>query len=249
MPSVIVYTEDGRESINSNKKPLLASVKKLVTPSGGVVNNQFFPLTSANTFTNPNYPSRITKNPYANRAEEGKGLVFIKPSHVNNGVRCFGYYSNTDVDTFYSVFDLSSNGNYNMDVMMADIDVVPRDRGYINMYADDAANTLMWSIETLRCGINVVSVLPFSQQLLTVLIPTWVDKSKLYVSVPHSIIYNRDNGTDAVWDVSEVGFQIIGNTAYIRCRRVTEAGHNRTPPPGGFIVLAEITNALNYQTI
>lgn len=248
MPSVVVYTEDGRESINSAKRPMLASIKKLVYPTNTTINVRAFPITTESYYTNPISVAKVCKQPYAGYAEEHKGIVFIKPNNRNNGIVCYGVYSNTPVNTNYSIVDLGANNNYNLDMVMADIDVVPRDRGYINMYADDPASTLMWSLETMTCGINVIKVIPLSQPYITELIPTWVNLDKLYVSVPHNNIYNRDNGTDPDWDVSDMNYQLIGNTMHIRNRRISGYGP-LNPYPGGFIVLAEITNALNYQTI
>lgn len=242
---LLVYTEDGRESVNSNKLPLLAKVKKNVGYRSTARSSGVFPLTGPATVK----PSRDNFSPYANRAEEFKGLVFMKPSNIANGVHCFTYYSTSDVNTFYSVADLGNNGNYNLDIIMADLDDVARVKGYINIYADDLANTLMWSLETFRCGINVLGVVPINQVLITFPIPSWVDKNDFYVSVPHSVIYNQDNGTDSTWDVSEIGFQIIGNTAYVKCMRSTQNGQNQNPPPDGFLVFAMISKALTNTNI
>lgn len=242
---LLVYTEDGRESVNSSKIPLLAKVKKNVGYSPTARSTNVFPVTRPTTVR----PSRNNFSPYANRAEEFKGLVFMKPSNIANGVHCFTYYSNLDVNTLYSVTDLGNNGNFNLDIVMADLDDVARVKGYINVYADDTANTLMWSLETFRCGINVLAVMPITQPLISFEIPPWVDKNAFYVSVPHTVIYNKDNGTDSTWDVSEIGFQIIGNTAYVRCMRSTQNGQDQSPVPDGFLVFAMISKALTNTNV
>jgi len=249
MPQILVYTENGRESVNSNKIPLLAKTHKKVGHSSISRVEKAFPLNSTNPSSNPLKPSRGNYNPYNSRSEEYKGVVFMKPAVLGNGVCCKGLYETTNINTYYSVADLTGSGNFNLDIVMADIDNEPRQRGFINVYADDATSSLIWSLETFRCGINVIAYRSFNQTLIEFDIPHWVNKNNLYVSVAHPLIYNRDNGTDAVWDISDYYYQIIGDKAYVRCVRSNQNGQNQPPALGGWVVLAEISRALSTETI
>ena len=249
MPQILVYTEDGRESVNSNRVPLLAKVKKTVGNYGSIVQTKMFPVTTTNINSNAIKNSKYNLEPYPDRVDEFAGLVFAKPNALGNGLRCFGWYQTMSNNSYYAVADLTGSSNYKVDIVLAHVDSVIRPKGYINVYEDTTEHKMTWSLETFRCGVNVVARTKFTQAALAIPIPSWVDKNNLYISVPHGIVYNEDNETDSVFDISEIGFQIIGDTAHIRCFRTNQVGTNRPPFTTADLILAEIPKALATETI
>lgn len=249
MPSILTYTEDGRESVNSNKLPLLAKYKYVTNSSYTNTGNRMFPLNSANPNTNPIKVGNYLHPPYKTRALENEGLVFMKPTNIANGIFAFGAYATTFVNSQYCVTDLTGNGDFRGDIIIAGVDTVDRGSGFIRVHADDANNTLIWSLDTFKCGVNVLAVVPFTQMLHIFDIPSWVDKNHLYVNVPHMLVFDRDNGTDPTYSASSVAYQIIGDKAYVRCYAANQNGPTASPGPGGWIVLAYIPNALSTTTV
>ena len=249
MPQILIYTEDGRESVNSSKVPLLAEVKKTVGNSTNTISTKMFPVTTANHLNNAIKYAKENLAAYPDRVDEFAGLVFAKPNEMGNGLMCYGVYHTTNTNTNYAIADLTGTNNYKVDIVLAHVDSVIRPRGYINVYDDTPEHNMIWSLETFRCGINVVARTKFTQASLAIPIPSWVNKNNLYISVPHSIIYNEDNGRDPTFDVSEIGFQIIGNTAHVRCFRGNEIGLNQPPFTQADLILAEINKSLTTEII
>lgn len=244
MPELIVYTEDGRESINSNKVPLLALEFIDSGPRGNVVSSRYFPLTTEFTLSNPPKNSRSCAQAYTSSRVEKNKLVFIKPAVVGNGIRCVGMYANGGVNSYYSVTDVTNSGNYRLHTVLADVSNEVPVSGYFNIYEDTDAHKLVWSMETFRCGVSVLAALPINSMIISYAIPPWVDKNELYISVPHTLIYDHDNGTDPYYDISDITMQIIGDVAYVRCNRATESGINRSPRYASMVVFAVIKKAL-----
>ena len=251
MSSILAYTENGKESVNSNKVPLIAKALKKVSSKGSVFLSKYFPLTTVNVSTNAAKNAKYTFNPCANRIEEFSGLLFVKPAVLGNGVICWGEYATTSTNTFYIVVDLTGSANYNLDAVVATVDTTQtRPLSYIRIYEDTSAHNLIWTLEHFICGINLIDIKYFSDgYLVTYNIPSWVNKNNLYISVPHKAVFNNDNGTDATWAVSEIAYQIIGNVAYVRCFKTTNAGTNQPVPANTWFVFAEITNALSTVSI
>ena len=249
MAEILVYTEDERESVNTNKHPVVANVLRTIQKSSKYYGSVRYPLDVAENWLNPKTPSYATLPPFTSRATERRGMTFIRPQKTGNGVEM---YTDTtqlyNFDTHYIVSDVTRSGNYALELVKADVVDNPVAGKYINVFNDDTSNTVRWALDTFRCGINVIYRKVLLDVMNTIPIPSWVDTDQLFICVPHHLIYSEDNGTDPWWDNSALLYQVVGRNVKIRYARSTQDGWKQPPREHAWLILAVIPNALRRET-
>lgn len=248
MAKFVVYTEDGRESVNSQKMPLVAVSKRIVRPTTNTSNawTYTFPLykdpaiKGARTYL---YPYNI---PYNNVNEEVDSLVFVRPRGSGNGVIVKTPYGNTQYIAYFHLAD-TGNPEKGLEVILTDLLGVALDTRYITCYADDNSNKPTWTMDTYRYSVSIVHKTLITNGLVhSFSIPAGERKEDYFVSVPLMAVWNADNGTDSYYEASEFAVQEIGGILYFRVFR-TVVNNFSSPRTPVYVYVAKIQNFISTQ--
>ena len=248
MAKFVVYAEDGRESVNSQKMPLVAISKRIVRPTTSTSNmwTYTFPLykdpaiMGAKTYL---YPYKV---PYNNVNEEVDSLVFIRPKGSGNGVTVSTPYSNSEYIAYFRLAD-TGNPEKGLEVILTDMLGVARDTRYITCYADDDSNKPTWTMDTYIYSVSIVhKVLITNGLAYSFSIPAGERKEDYFVSVPLMAVWNADNGTDTYYEASEFAVQEIGGVLYFRVFR-TIVNNYSSPRTPVYVYVAKIQNFISTQ--